>query len=278
MSAVELRDRGNQFFKDGRTVEAATSYREALCLQRTQEERGDQSSALSAAIRLNLATCILRLEGDLQEVVALCDEVLAADCKCAKALFKRGVARQRLAKDMSETPDAKSVLQAARRDLLEAAKIEPSDRQCRVLLEEVSESLRRFQPKAGFLGSGKGLYEDRPIAPPPAPPVVCSVCERVGHSLCGKALWIQQRSQWLGVGEDELGREPDSFEDDGTLQAELAAHRAHELQSHEDLSDDECDMLRDVLEATARPYPKLKRKVNLVQAVHCAEELWAESD
>jgi len=284
MSAVELRDRGNQLFRDGKTAEAGSSYREALTLQRAKEGPGADIPALGKAIRLNLATCLLRLESDHQEVVALCDEVLAADCTCAKALFKRGVARQALAKGISEGAEAKRVLQAARKDLLQAAKVEPSDRQCRALLDEVTESLRQFQPKSGLLGFGKGLYEDRPIAPPPAAPVVCSACERVGHRLCGKTLWVQQRSQWLGIGEDELNREPDSFEDDGPLQAELSALRssdralAQKGPCYEDLSDDECETLRDVLEATDRPYPKLKRKVSLVQAVHCAEELWAESD
>eukprot|EP00747_Dinoflagellata_sp_TGD_P084860 gnl/TRDRNA2_/TRDRNA2_162680_c0_seq2.p1 gnl/TRDRNA2_/TRDRNA2_162680_c0~~gnl/TRDRNA2_/TRDRNA2_162680_c0_seq2.p1 ORF type:complete len:182 (+),score=25.27 gnl/TRDRNA2_/TRDRNA2_162680_c0_seq2:52-546(+) len=104
---------------------------------------------------------------------------------------------------------------------------------------------------------------------------------------CGKAHWVAQRARWLDVPEEEVSKEPESFEDHGSLgayqeakraQASNCQERACPSQSHLDLSDDEREMLEDCLDSTERPYPPLKRSLPLVQAIRCAEEIWAEAD
>lgn len=308
-SAAELRETGNGLFKEQRYTEAAEAYRQALTLledDRPQEEAGEAShgaaatsngATLGQALRLNLATCLLRLQGaSLQEAIELCDNALEVDDRSVKALFLRGSAQRGLAEALVEPDKQRSCLQAARRDLLQAARTEPKDRQVRQTLEDVTEALRRLSiggggggMAAGFLGQrgdARGLYADRESQEhAPAPPVVCSVCGRQGHAQCGRDLWVQQRAQWLGVPEDEAGREPASYEDNGTL-LKLCAKRAREGLDEErrgrldtdfsDLSEEEKEMLEDCLDSTEKPYPQIKRRLPLPQAVRCAEDLWAE--
>merc|ERR1712039_1015943 len=131
---------------------------------------------------------------------------------------------------------------------------------------------------------GAGLYDDVQPSPPPPPPVVCSTCDRVGHPTCGKAYWVSQRSQWLGIDEEVVAQEPEDFEDHGTLsdavlQSRAFAERQFATDCGEvlsDLSDDERDDLESCLEATERPFPQPRRQLPLSFAVRCAEELWAD--
>lgn len=284
-SADKLREQGNQLFKQQSFGEAARCYNEALSLLRGSKDTDvdAEAASLSQAVRLNLATCFFRLDERLDEGVILCDEVVALESSHTKAIFRRGTLRLRLAQ--LKPPDGqRELLQAARKDLLQAARAEPADRQIRDTLEKVSEALRQLQLRGGgFLGGG-GLYDDVEATPPPPPPVVCSTCNRVGHPCCGKAWWVSQRSEWLGIEEAELWREPEDFEDMGTLAEAVLETRANaervspvngEVLS--DLSDSERDDLESCLEATERPFPQLKRKLPLSFAVRCAEELWSES-
>jgi len=102
---------------------------------------------------------------------------------------------------------------------------------------------------------------------------------------------VAQRARWLRVSEEEVGRDPSDFEDDGTLIGLRIAQRAAERLASggtdadesrrrcddlSELSEDEREMLEDCLESTERPFPRLKRRLPLAQAVWCAEELWAE--
>eukprot|EP00931_Biecheleriopsis_adriatica_P108080 TRINITY_DN82416_c0_g1_i1.p1 TRINITY_DN82416_c0_g1~~TRINITY_DN82416_c0_g1_i1.p1 ORF type:complete len:278 (-),score=78.75 TRINITY_DN82416_c0_g1_i1:1-834(-) len=275
ISESSLRERGKELFEAQRFADAADCYSEALS---NLPEKGDEEEALK--IRLNLAACFLRLDDRLEEAVELCDHVLAVDSSNAKALFRRGAARQSLAgKLRAGSEDQRLALQAARKDLVQAAKAEPSNRQVRVVLEEVSKALAVL-PRAGAgFGLGSGLYGDRKPSEAAPPPVVCSTCMRPGHECCGKSSWIASRAHWLHVSEEEVAREPDDFEDDGSLMQVMLSKRPEDYEGPEsvsDLSDDTRDQLEECLESTDRPYPQLKRKVTLTQAVHCAEEIWAE--
>merc|ERR1712039_1169921 len=156
------------------------------------------------------------------------------------------------------------------------------------MLGKVNEAIRQLPSRGGGL-FGNGLYDDVEPSPPPPPPVVCSTCNRVGHPCCGKAWWITQRSEWLGIDEETVSCEPEDFEDHGMLtSAVLEARQKAQLSGDlppsdcnaevlSDLSDDERDDLEMCLEATERPYPQLKRKLPLSIAVRCAEDLWDES-
>lgn len=101
-------------------------------------------------------------------------------------------------------------------------------------------------------------------------PVVCVVCGREGHPCCGMRYWIALRSAWLRVKEEDVAREPASFEDDGPLQLQTA----NITTQIRDLSEGELEDLEDCLDAVQRPFPRLRRSVPLMQAVQCAETLW----
>lgn len=295
-AAAELRERGNQLFRAQRFAEAAETYREAMVQVRAAEAEVTSlrpgsapgaSAELGRAVRLNLATCLVRLQEGLGEAIRLCDEVLEKDPSNMKAVFRRGAARHALARELPDPAQQRTALQAARRDLLAAAKAEPGDREVRVLFEQVTEDLRQM-PVASAGPALGGLYDDRePTVPEPAPERdACPVCGRIDHTSCGRALWVAQRAQWLGVPVDEVARDPTSFEEEGTLAPLLRATRpavgvaadTDMPDALSDLSDEEREMLEECLDATERPFPQLKRALPLTHAVHCAQELWAEDD
>lgn len=227
--AEACRAKGNEHFKAQKHEEAAGCYRQALELLRDAAQAAGSNSG--SKVRLNLAACLQKLGSEPGEVLQLCSEVLAADSSNVKALFRRGAAQRDLARTLTDVSARKDMLMAAKRDLREAARLEPSERQVRAALDEISEELKVAGGGAvgneGLrLGFGRGLYDDREAAPPPSPPVVCSVCGREGHPQCGRALWLQQRAAWLGVPVEEVARNPPSFEDDGTLRKAIRAARA----------------------------------------------------
>mmetsp|Transcript_55533 Transcript_55533/g.180143 ORF Transcript_55533/g.180143 Transcript_55533/m.180143 type:complete len:324 (+) Transcript_55533:138-1109(+) len=301
--ADKLRARGNEHFKAGQNEDAAKCYREALQALKTLPLDGPGGEAQAAlttaqAVRLNLALCLVEIGP--QEAIQLCDEALEADPECAKALFRRAAASRSIARSASGDAAAeREALSAARRDLLQAAKLEPGDRQIRTSLEEVSGLLKALGGggEGLRLGFGSGLYNDRmdsaAASEPPAAVVLCSVCERQGHTQCGREFWYAERAVWLGIPVEEVSRDPSSFEDDGTLrEVILAARRQSALVDPggqrpglleygpdgdlPELSDSEREMLEDCLDSTERPYPQPKRPLPLPQAVRCAEEFWME--
>jgi len=284
-AAEQLRDSGNNFFKAQDYPEAARCYREALTsLQRLQgsgKEASLEQLVLIRAVRLNLASTLLNLGEDFDEAIGLCNAVLSADPGDAKALFKRGSLRHAAAELLGEGSQKREALTTARRDLLEAARAEPQDARIRAVLEEITQVLRKL-PSSGWgqRGLGGGLYDDRGPAPEPPPPVICSVCGRTGHPCCGREFWVSQRAKWLGMPADVVGEEPPGFEDEGPLAEAVrevrVGHRPSQEDRLSDLSEDERELLEDCLDATERPFPELRRKLPLVQAVRCAVELWEE--
>lgn len=243
------------------------------------DELGNSEAiAIGQAVRLNLATCLLRICKEFGEVVSLCNEVLTLDPNNVKALYRRGMGHNGLANATSDTSSRKAALQSARRDLVQAAKASPSDKEIRKMLEQVTSSLQQLQSRSGgwFGAGGCGLYDDKssdPAAPPP-PPVICDTCGLEGHPRCGKQYWIDQRAAWLGMPKTDVEKEPDDFEDNGTLLAAIRAAHRIESSGVRDISEEECEMLEDCIECTDKPYPKLKQKLPLTQAVHCAEKIW----
>merc|ERR1740138_71323 len=88
--------------------------------------------------------------------------------------------------------------------------------------------------------------------------------------VCGLRYFTSLRAAWLRCKEEDVTREPPSFEDDGPLQLQQSANVGH----IRDLSDGELEDLEDCLDAVQRPFPRLRRSVPLSQAVQCAENLW----
>jgi len=275
-AAAELREQGNQLFEVGQFADAARCYGEALALLASENP---EMEVLQVPVRLNLAAALLRLDDSMEDVIKLCNEVVALDSSNTKAFFRRGLAQQALA-ERSENP--RPILQAARKDFLCAAKLEPTNRQVRKSLETVSKALEAPQKAEGYGLPAlfrSELYADREASKPPPPPPVCSVCGHLGHKACGKASWLAQRAQWLAVPETEVAKEPESFEEDGTLSSALREIRSSN-EDYEcgpdlsDLSDDDREALEDCIESTERPFPRLRGPVTLTQAVRCAVEMW----
>jgi len=102
---------------------------------------------------------------------------------------------------------------------------------------------------------------------------ICTNCQRGGHPACGMRYFISLRSAWLRVKEEDVAREPPSFEDDGPLQLQ-----AESTAPVRELSEGEVEDLEDCLDAVQRPFPKLRKSVPLMQAVQCAESLWDTDD
>jgi len=95
----------------------------------------------------------------------------------------------------------------------------------------------------------------------------------------GREAWYVLRGRWLGVSSEVVAQEPASFERQGQLAEALRELRApgrDRVAELQDLPADERESIKDVLDATQRPFPLLRRPVPLPQAVQCAEELWAE--
>ncbi|CAE7517188.1 FKBP70 [Symbiodinium necroappetens] len=94
-SPCSLREKGNKFFEAQQFAAAAECYAEALDKIKADL---DSSEDLQIPVRLNLAASLLRTGARIEEVEDLCSEVLALQPSNAKALFRRGCARQILAK------------------------------------------------------------------------------------------------------------------------------------------------------------------------------------
>lgn len=105
-------------------------------------------------------------------------------------------------------------------------------------------------------------------------PIICTVCGREGHPCCGLAYWTALRAAWLRVKEEDVAREPPSFEHDGPLQLQQSGS----VGPIRDLSDGEIEDLEDCLEAVQRPFPQLRKSIPLMQAIQTAEALWDAND
>jgi tetratricopeptide (TPR) repeat protein len=278
--AGQLRERGNELFGKKSFDEAATCYREALDILRQDViPRTDEVASLGQAVRLNLSTCYLKLGTNFEAGVSLCDEVLAAQPSHVKAMFRRGCLRYKHSLEQADSDLRRDLLQSARKDVLQAARAEPGDKQIREQLDEITEALRKLPSlKDGRLAFSGDLNDSRETLEETSP--------GVGHASpptsCGKAHWISQRARWLRVSEEEVGRDPPHFEDHGTLYDALKVARGWEDDTAgsddvlSDLSEEEHDDLWNCIESIEKPYPQIKRKLPLLTVIRCAEEVWAE--
>ncbi|OLP76629.1 Gag-Pol polyprotein [Symbiodinium microadriaticum] len=174
-SPCSLREKGNKFFEAQQFAAAAECYAEALDKIKADL---DSSEDLQIPVRLNLAASLLRTGARIEEVEDLCSEVLALQPSNAKALFRRGCARQILAKRELHASDVyqarfgpvvlgnsrQSLMVAGVKDLLQAAKLEPQNRQVRLALKELQEALAE-QLESGVPGVSSILGRPRQLSP-----------------------------------------------------------------------------------------------------------------
>jgi tetratricopeptide (TPR) repeat protein len=168
MSAVhQYKETGNRHFGDGYHTKALDCYQKARILLESDgmvdvdfgnsDERRDQLADNRVTILLNLANCFLRQVDDraktvglddrtakLQGAVDLCTKILSISPTSPKALYRRGLAREKL----EQLEDAADDLRACR-------KLSPKDKQVKSALARVIEGSKRQRRvrEAGFRGS-----------------------------------------------------------------------------------------------------------------------------
>ncbi|KAH0480778.1 MAG: uncharacterized protein KVP18_002287 [Porospora cf. gigantea A] len=138
--AADLKTQANDHFKKGSFTEATQLYEEALAFFKQVEDASDEVLERSMSIRLslllNVAFCMIRTENWLQAIIHS-SNALAIDKDNTKALFRRGLARMHFLD-----------LEAAERDLLQAARKEPLNAEIRRTLEECRGRIKVEDAKA----------------------------------------------------------------------------------------------------------------------------------
>ncbi|PFH33404.1 peptidyl-prolyl cis-trans isomerase [Besnoitia besnoiti] len=138
-AANQEKERGNDAFKKGAFAEAASNYREGLdffdYVDNWSDEERAQQKRLELPLRLNLASCYNRL-GQYTEAIEETTKALAIDSESSKAWFRRGVARM-----------AVGLLDEARRDFVQAAKLDPKNVEIRRELEKCKKKLEDIRQK-----------------------------------------------------------------------------------------------------------------------------------
>eukprot|EP01066_Platyproteum_vivax_P010640 Platyproteum_vivax@DN4786_c0_g1_i1.p1 len=137
--AAKNKEEGNELFKNGRFEFAAQRYIKALGHTNKVFDSGPQDKAeinkINLSCHLNLAQCYLKAgqEATFRKAVASCDRALEIDTTNVKAMFRRGLANEKL----------KDVDQAAE-DLKAAKKVDPENMDVLRALERV-EKLQKAQ-------------------------------------------------------------------------------------------------------------------------------------
>jgi tetratricopeptide (TPR) repeat protein len=140
-AAEKFKTEGNEFFSKGDMTNAILSYHKSLLYLRavtsnSSNEHKSKVKQLRIACYLNLAAAQLREGRNLEKVVKYCNEVLQAEPGNVKALFRRGKARNLL-----------NDLEAAKEDLMAAAKLDPGNKDVRNELESVKQKLKAYREK-----------------------------------------------------------------------------------------------------------------------------------
>ncbi|MCJ8733604.1 hypothetical protein PDJAM_G00225440 [Pangasius djambal] len=93
--SVIVKDKGTQYFKDGKYKQAVVQYKRIVSWleheSSLQGEEEEKAKALRLAAHLNLAMCYLKLQ-EPSPALENCDKALELDASSEKALFRRGEA------------------------------------------------------------------------------------------------------------------------------------------------------------------------------------------
>ncbi|KAM9704938.1 LOW QUALITY PROTEIN: RNA polymerase II-associated protein 3 [Menidia menidia] len=121
--AVEFKDRGNAFFKEGKFEEAVESY-----------SRGIEADGLNVLLPANRAMALLKLQR-FQEAEQDCSRAILLDGSYCKAFARRGTARAALGR-----------LEEARQDFQQLLRLEPGNKQALTELQRLRPQRRTVQP------------------------------------------------------------------------------------------------------------------------------------
>eukprot|EP00929_Paragymnodinium_shiwhaense_P071153 TRINITY_DN36153_c0_g1_i1.p1 TRINITY_DN36153_c0_g1~~TRINITY_DN36153_c0_g1_i1.p1 ORF type:complete len:590 (+),score=165.58 TRINITY_DN36153_c0_g1_i1:93-1772(+) len=167
-AAAKCRQEGNMLLQKGEFGKACQQYDKGLA---ALADCADDPEVRSERLALHLNACLGNLKrGNLATAVDHGSEALAIEPQSVKALYRRGMARARLA----EQPDHQEELELAKEDLVAALKLEPKNADVREQLLKLKEALKageREQAKTqkstfqSMFSSSKALYEE----PKPAP-------------------------------------------------------------------------------------------------------------
>lgn len=131
--AMQEKERGSALYKEQKYAEAREAWEKAL--REMPPGRRSNLNRLMVSIQLNLAQVCLTLK-DYDEVVKQATEALELDEENAKALYRRGVARDALGQALG-----------AASDLKKAARIEPRHAEIRKKYEEFKKKALELEEK-----------------------------------------------------------------------------------------------------------------------------------
>jgi len=130
----EIKEKGNEFFKVGRSRQAEGKYKKALDVLSSdydfKEEEKKAAKEIKLSLYLNLAALYLKAK-DYSQVISNCDKALEIDRESAKALYRRGQAR----KERGEYEEAK-------KDIKKGMEKNPEDKDFKLLLSSVNQAIK----------------------------------------------------------------------------------------------------------------------------------------
>lgn len=116
--AVQMKDEANQYYHNLKFEEAARLYNDclvALDFGGTEEEKREVVEKLQLPVCTNLAACTIEM-GRYERCLDICNLVLNVRPKCAKALYRRGLALYRLGDHRGARSDFEAALREAQAD------------------------------------------------------------------------------------------------------------------------------------------------------------------
>jgi len=165
--AIELKDQANQFYNNQNFEEAARLYNDclvALDLDGDPDENREVQLKLQLPVCTNLAACTIEM-GRYQNCIEICDIAIGVDPKCAKALYRRGLAHYRLGDHISARPDFEAALteaRAAREEYGEEPRaLDDLIRRVTVYLGNIRQYSHKERERCQKMWT-KTMYDDRP--------------------------------------------------------------------------------------------------------------------
>ena len=102
-------------------------------------QQKEEVDAVKLSLHLNIAMCWLKItdaQNNLEQAIRSCDEALALDDKCVKALFRRATAREQ-----------KGLYDEAKADLKQCEALAPDDKAVPKLMARVEAQIKRQKDK-----------------------------------------------------------------------------------------------------------------------------------
>mmetsp|Transcript_44556 Transcript_44556/g.139724 ORF Transcript_44556/g.139724 Transcript_44556/m.139724 type:complete len:305 (+) Transcript_44556:112-1026(+) len=190
--ALHLKDQANEFYSSSNFDEASKLYNDclvALDLEGSEEENAEVATKLQLPVCTNLAACMIET-GHYPRCIELCDIALGVDPRCAKALYRRGLAHYRLGEHRRAVPDLEAALACVREQRAasgagsraDAGGLDDLERRVVVYLGHIRRysAAERARCQKMF---DKALYRDRPGAGDARPTAVDDSDEAIEAAL-----------------------------------------------------------------------------------------------